>query len=55
MQMSKQLAIQRRGAEFALVKLAKHFGSSLPESLPKLWETVVGPIHGIGKAADFSE
>ncbi|KAL9957258.1 hypothetical protein ACROYT_G038872 [Oculina patagonica] len=41
------LSIQRRGSEFALVKLAHHFGSSLPSKLPKLWEAIVGPLQQI--------
>ncbi|XP_031555940.1 TATA-binding protein-associated factor 172-like [Actinia tenebrosa] len=41
---SRVLSTQRRGAEFALIRLAKHFGESVPSSLPKLWETMVQPL-----------
>ncbi|KAJ7348763.1 btaf1 RNA polymerase II, partial [Desmophyllum pertusum] len=44
---ARVLSIQRRGSEFALVKLAHHFGSSLPSKLPKLWDAIVGPLQQI--------
>ena len=50
--------VQRRGAEFALTTVARHFGPELTSSLPYLWETMVGPLRavvddnqGIGTAA----
>ena len=49
------LSIQRRGAEFALVKLADHFGSSLPSKLPKLWEAIVGPLQQINNGNSFGK
>ena len=46
-QTNRILGIQRRGAEFALIQLANHFGSSLPLKLPKLWDALVGPLQQI--------
>ena len=53
--MAKVLSIQRRGAEFSLVKLAHHFGSLLPSKLPKLWEAVVGPLQKITNGNSFGK
>lgn len=50
---ARVLSIQRRGSEFALVKLAQHFGSSLPSKLPKLWEAIVGPLQQIKNGNGF--
>ncbi|XP_059929981.1 TATA-binding protein-associated factor 172 isoform X1 [Gadus macrocephalus] len=36
--------IQRRGAEFSLTTIARHFGAELTGSLPYLWENMVGPL-----------
>uniref|UniRef100_A0A8C5MZY2 B-TFIID TATA-box binding protein associated factor 1 n=1 Tax=Leptobrachium leishanense TaxID=445787 RepID=A0A8C5MZY2_9ANUR len=40
----KQNLIQRRGAEFTLSTIAKHFRSNLMTGLPYLWEAMVGPL-----------
>lgn len=40
----KQRRVQRRGATFALTRIAAHFGEQLPETLPKLWELMVGRL-----------
>ncbi|KAK5853581.1 hypothetical protein PBY51_014723 [Eleginops maclovinus] len=40
----KPLLIQRRGAEFSLTTVARHFGASFTKSLPYLWENTVGPL-----------
>ncbi|XP_063818105.1 TATA-binding protein-associated factor 172 isoform X2 [Pseudophryne corroboree] len=38
----KQQLIQRRGAEFTLATIAKHFACDLAIGLPHLWEAMVG-------------
>uniref|UniRef100_A0A3P9N4Y9 B-TFIID TATA-box binding protein associated factor 1 n=1 Tax=Poecilia reticulata TaxID=8081 RepID=A0A3P9N4Y9_POERE len=45
----KQFLVQRRGAEFALTTVAKHFGADLNRSLPYLWENTVGPLKAVAK------
>ncbi|XP_022599486.1 TATA-binding protein-associated factor 172 [Seriola dumerili] len=40
----KPFLIQRRGAEFSLTTVARHFGVDLTKSLPYLWENTVGPL-----------
>ncbi|XP_048483011.1 TATA-binding protein-associated factor 172 isoform X2 [Plutella xylostella] len=40
----KQHRIQRRGATLALTSLTAHFGASLPERLPRLWEFISQPF-----------
>uniref|UniRef100_A0A3Q2YQE6 B-TFIID TATA-box binding protein associated factor 1 n=1 Tax=Hippocampus comes TaxID=109280 RepID=A0A3Q2YQE6_HIPCM len=40
----KPCLIQRRGAEFSLTTIARHFGVDLTKSLPYLWENTVGPL-----------
>ncbi|XP_061600766.1 TATA-binding protein-associated factor 172 isoform X3 [Cololabis saira] len=40
----KPFLIQRRGAEFSLTTIARHFGANLTKSLPYLWENTVGPL-----------
>nr|XP_033799589.1 TATA-binding protein-associated factor 172 isoform X2 [Geotrypetes seraphini] len=40
----KQYVVQRRGAEFTLTTVAKHFGSVMVTELPHLWEIMVGPL-----------
>uniref|UniRef100_A0A4W6D9Z9 B-TFIID TATA-box binding protein associated factor 1 n=1 Tax=Lates calcarifer TaxID=8187 RepID=A0A4W6D9Z9_LATCA len=40
----KPFLIQRRGAEFSLTTVARHFGTNLTKSLPYLWENTVGPL-----------
>ncbi|XP_061491537.1 TATA-binding protein-associated factor 172 [Rhineura floridana] len=36
--------IQRRGAEFALSTIAKHFGGEMAAGLPHLWDAMVGSL-----------
>ncbi|XP_061692379.1 TATA-binding protein-associated factor 172 [Syngnathoides biaculeatus] len=40
----KPCLIQRRGAEYTLTTIARHFGVNLTKSLPYLWENTVGPL-----------
>ncbi|XP_071987194.1 TATA-binding protein-associated factor 172 isoform X2 [Engystomops pustulosus] len=40
----KNHLIQRRGAEYTLATIAKHFACNLATGLPNLWETMVGPL-----------
>lgn len=46
-QSRKPFLIQRRGAEFALTTIARHFGADLTKSLPYLWENTVGPLTSV--------
>ncbi|XP_048575409.1 TATA-binding protein-associated factor 172 isoform X2 [Nematostella vectensis] len=46
------LAVQRRGADFALIRLAKHFGAALPSSVPKLWEHMITPLETMSNTTD---
>ncbi|TKS85272.1 TATA-binding protein-associated factor 172 [Collichthys lucidus] len=43
----KPFLIQRRGAEFSLTTIARHFGADLTKSLPYLWENTVGPLRTV--------
>ncbi|KAL0964274.1 hypothetical protein UPYG_G00321620 [Umbra pygmaea] len=43
----KPCLVQRRGAEFCLMTIARHFGQELTASLPYLWESVVGPLRAV--------
>ncbi|XP_047459924.1 TATA-binding protein-associated factor 172 [Mugil cephalus] len=43
----KPFLIQRRGAEFSLTTVARHFGADLTKSLPYLWEHTVGPLRTV--------
>ncbi|XP_075699357.1 TATA-binding protein-associated factor 172 isoform X1 [Rhinoderma darwinii] len=43
----KQHLIQRRGAEYTLATIAKHFACNLATGLPHLWEAIVGPLRNI--------
>uniref|UniRef100_A0A8C7V465 BTAF1 RNA polymerase II, B-TFIID transcription factor-associated n=1 Tax=Oncorhynchus mykiss TaxID=8022 RepID=A0A8C7V465_ONCMY len=43
----KNCLVQRRGAEFSLMTIARHFGQELTGSLPYLWESMVGPLRCI--------
>uniref|UniRef100_A0A8C4F387 BTAF1 RNA polymerase II, B-TFIID transcription factor-associated n=1 Tax=Dicentrarchus labrax TaxID=13489 RepID=A0A8C4F387_DICLA len=43
----KPFLIQRRGAEFSLTTVARHFGTDLTKSLPYLWENTVGPLRTV--------
>ncbi|XP_070608514.1 TATA-binding protein-associated factor 172 isoform X1 [Erythrolamprus reginae] len=40
----KPYLVQRRGAEFALSTIAKHFGDEMAVGLPHLWDTMVGSL-----------
>ncbi|GAB1302362.1 B-TFIID TATA-box-binding protein-associated factor 1 [Apodemus speciosus] len=40
----KPYLVQRRGAEFALTTIVKHFGAELAVKLPHLWDAMVGPL-----------
>ncbi|KAL7990489.1 hypothetical protein Chor_013919 [Crotalus horridus] len=40
----KPYIVQRRGAEFALSTIAKHFGDEMAVGLPYLWDTMVGSL-----------
>ncbi|XP_077678748.1 TATA-binding protein-associated factor 172 isoform X3 [Eretmochelys imbricata] len=40
----KPYIVQRRGAEFALSTIAKHFGAEMVIGLPHLWDAMVGPL-----------
>ncbi|XP_063291293.1 TATA-binding protein-associated factor 172 isoform X1 [Pelobates fuscus] len=40
----KNYLIQRRGAEFTLSTIGRHFGSDLMKALPQVWEAMVGPL-----------
>ncbi|XP_017290585.1 TATA-binding protein-associated factor 172 isoform X3 [Kryptolebias marmoratus] len=46
----KPLLIQRRGAEFTLTTIARHFGANLTKCLPYLWENTVGPLRTVAMA-----
>ncbi|KAF7656101.1 hypothetical protein LDENG_00046220 [Lucifuga dentata] len=43
----KPCLIQRRGAEFSLTTIARHFGPNLTRILPYLWENTVGPLRTV--------
>ncbi|XP_034464473.1 TATA-binding protein-associated factor 172 isoform X2 [Hippoglossus hippoglossus] len=43
----KPFLIQRRGAEFSLTTVAKHFSADLTKSLPYLWDNTVGPLRTV--------
>ncbi|XP_053244738.1 TATA-binding protein-associated factor 172 isoform X2 [Podarcis raffonei] len=40
----KPYVVQRRGAEFALSTIAKHFGCEMAMGLPHLWDAMVGSL-----------
>ncbi|KAM9065654.1 TATA-binding protein-associated factor 172 isoform X1 [Sarcophilus harrisii] len=40
----KPYLVQRRGAEFALSTIVKHFGHEMAVRLPHLWDAMVGPL-----------
>ncbi|EDL41777.1 mCG13925 [Mus musculus] len=40
----KPYLVQRRGAEFALTTIVKHFGAEMAVKLPHLWDAMVGPL-----------
>lgn len=43
-QAQKPYVVQRRGAEFALSTIAKHFGAEMAKGLPHLWDAMVGSL-----------
>lgn len=43
----KPILIQRRGAEFSLMTVARHFGPGLTKDLPCLWESMIGPLKAL--------
>ncbi|KAI5617401.1 TATA-binding protein-associated factor 172, partial [Silurus asotus] len=43
----KPILIQRRGAEFSLTTIARHFGPDLAKALPCLWEAMIGPLKAL--------
>lgn len=43
----KPFLIQRRGAEFSITTVARHFGKDLTKTLPYLWENTVGPLRAV--------
>ncbi|MCI4376245.1 hypothetical protein PGIGA_G00186100 [Pangasianodon gigas] len=43
----KPILIQRRGAEFSLMTIARHFGPGLTKALPCLWESMIGPLKAV--------
>ncbi|KAF7221295.1 TATA-binding protein-associated factor 172 [Nothobranchius furzeri] len=43
----RPLLVQRRGAEFTLTTISKHFGVDLTRCLPYLWENTVGPLKSV--------
>ncbi|CAI9571309.1 unnamed protein product, partial [Staurois parvus] len=49
----KQHLFQRRGAEYTLAKIAKHFATDLPTGLPNLWEAMVGPLRNYINVDNF--
>ncbi|XP_028845872.1 TATA-binding protein-associated factor 172 [Denticeps clupeoides] len=52
----KPFLIQRRGAEFSLTTIARHFGKELTVVLPYLWESMIGPLKAVvdSKGLDVS-
>ncbi|RXM36599.1 TATA-binding protein-associated factor 172 [Acipenser ruthenus] len=40
----KPCLVQRRGADFTLTTIARHFGSEFISGLPHLWDSMVGPL-----------
>uniref|UniRef100_A0A3Q3GTZ7 BTAF1 RNA polymerase II, B-TFIID transcription factor-associated n=1 Tax=Labrus bergylta TaxID=56723 RepID=A0A3Q3GTZ7_9LABR len=43
----KPFLIQRRGSEFSLTTIARHFGADFTTTLPYLWESTVGPLRTV--------
>ncbi|KAM9476591.1 TATA-binding protein-associated factor 172 isoform 2-T2 [Clarias gariepinus] len=44
----KPILVQRRGAEFSMMTIARHFGPGLVKDLPCLWESMIGPLKALG-------
>ncbi|XP_027030782.2 TATA-binding protein-associated factor 172 [Tachysurus fulvidraco] len=49
----KPILIQRRGAEFSLMTIARHFGPGLIKSLDCLWEAMIGPLKALVEMLGF--
>ncbi|KAK2852480.1 hypothetical protein Q7C36_007681 [Tachysurus vachellii] len=49
----KPVLIQRRGAEFSLMTIARHFGPGLIKSLDCLWEAMIGPLKALVEMLGF--
>uniref|UniRef100_A0A673HUX5 TATA-binding protein-associated factor 172-like n=1 Tax=Sinocyclocheilus rhinocerous TaxID=307959 RepID=A0A673HUX5_9TELE len=49
----KPCLIQRRGAEFCLMTVARHFGKELTKALPYLWESMTGLLRNALDAQGF--
>ncbi|MEE6485729.1 hypothetical protein FKM82_014380 [Ascaphus truei] len=49
----KQHLIQRRGAEFTLSTIGKHFTCDMATGLPHLWEAMVGPLRNNTSIGNF--
>ncbi|KAM9325875.1 LOW QUALITY PROTEIN: TATA-binding protein-associated factor 172 [Gastrophryne carolinensis] len=49
----KNHLVQRRGAEYTLATIAKHFAGDLPTGLPPLWEAMVGPLRNYINVDNF--
>ncbi|KAM9365366.1 TATA-binding protein-associated factor 172 isoform 2-T2 [Pholidichthys leucotaenia] len=43
----KPFLIQKRGADFSLTTVARHFGADLIKFLPYLWDNTVGPLRTV--------
>ncbi|KAI2658061.1 TATA-binding protein-associated factor 172 [Labeo rohita] len=50
----KPCLIQRRGAEFCLMTVARHFSKELTQTLPYLWESMTGPLRNALDARGFA-
>ncbi|XP_078007124.1 TATA-binding protein-associated factor 172 isoform X5 [Phascolarctos cinereus] len=49
----KPYLVQRRGAEFALSTIVKHFGCEMAVKLPHLWDAMVGPLRNMINIKNF--
>ncbi|KAG9344401.1 hypothetical protein JZ751_011071 [Albula glossodonta] len=49
----KPCLVQRRGAEFSLMTIARHFGAELTVTLPYLWDSMVGLLKGVVDGQSF--
>ena len=49
------ISLQRRGAEFGIATLARHFGCNLVTNLGHLWQAVIAPMHQHIDLAKFGE
>lgn len=50
----KSNRIQRRGATLAFTEIVSHFGSELPEKLPKMWSLMVGQLTSSVNSDNFN-